>query len=244
MRTALDPPRRARRRRLTQQQRSATTQQALLDAALGSLIELGYERSTTIEITERAGLSRGGQQHHFPTRAGLMAAVVRNLAERAIRGLQESIDALPEGPKRPAAALDMMWQVFNAPLFQVILELSVHARTDPELRAALDPIERVAGHDTTPLIRAAFGVDAGDRSVDNAINLILATVRGLVVMQLLEPKHRINNLWSRSREYLLEIVTAALDQPSGTRAPKPLKKRIAASKSVADPIYSRAVARS
>lgn len=221
MSAALNPPTRRRRARLTQQQRSAATQQALLDAALGSLIELGYERSTTIEITERAGLSRGGQQHHFPTRAALMAAVVGNLAERAIQGLQESVARLPEGPKRPAAALDMLWQVFNAPLFQVILELSVHARTDPELRAALDPIERVAGHDTIPLARVGFGVDANDGSIDDAINLIIATVRGLVVMQLLEPKHRISHRWSVSREYLLEIVTAALDRRSGTRGPKP-----------------------
>ena len=219
MSTALDPPRRARPRRLTQQERSAATQQALLDAALASLVELGYERSTTIEITERAGLSRGGQQHHFPTRAALMAAVVRDLAERAIRGLQESVEALPEGPERPGAALDTLWQVFNAPLFQVILELSVHARTDPELRAALDPIERLAGHETTPLARVGFGVDADDRSLDAAITLTMATVRGLVVMQLLEPKHRISNQWSVSREYLLDIVTAALDKRTGAGGP-------------------------
>ena len=212
MSAALYPPTKGRRRRLTQQERSAASQQALLDAALESLIELGYERSTTIEITERAGLSRGGQQHHFPTRAALMAAVVRDLAERAMRGLQESVEALPEGPKRPAAAVDMIWEVFNTPLFQVILELSVHARTDPELRAALDPIEQVVGHDTVPLARVAFGVDAGDRSLDDAINLVLAAVRGLVVMQLLEPKRRINNRWNVCREYLLDTVTAALDQ--------------------------------
>ncbi len=204
---------------MTQQERSAATQQALLEAALGSLIELGYERSTTIEITERAGLSRGGQQHHFPTRAALMAAVVQNLAERAIQGLQESVEGLPGGPERPAAAADMMGRVFNAPLFQVTLELSVHARTDPELRAALDPIERLAGHETTPLARVGFGVDANDRSIDDAINLVVATVRGLVVMQLLEPKHRISNQWSVSRQYLLEIVTDALDRRSRNSRP-------------------------
>ena len=223
MSAALYPPTGARRRRLTQQERSAATQQTLLDAALESLIELGYERSTTIEITERAGLSRGGQQHHFPTRATLMAAVAKDLAERAMRGLQESVEALPDGPERPAAAVDMIWEVFNAPLFQVILELSVHARTDPELRAALDPIEQVAGHDTTPLVRVAFGVDAGDRSLDDAINLILAAVRGLVVMQLLEPKRRISNRWNVCREYLLDTVNAALDQRSGPRGRKALK---------------------
>ena len=201
-----------RPRRLTQRERSAATQQALLDAALESLIEVGYERSTTIEITDRAGLSRGGQQYHYPTRASLMAAVAHNLAERAIDELQRSVEALPEGPERPAAALDMVWRLFNAPLLQDIIELSAHARTDPELRAALEPIERFAGHTSTPLARAAFGLDANDPSLDDVITLVVAVVRGLAVMQLLEPKRRINQRWSSCREHLLELVTATLGQ--------------------------------
>jgi hypothetical protein len=94
------------------------------------------------------------------------------------------------------------------PVLQVIIDLSAHARTDPELRAALEPIERFAGHTSTPLGRAAFGV-ADDPALDDMITLVVGAVRG---MQLLEPKRRINHRWSLCREFLLEVVTTALTE--------------------------------
>ena len=43
----------------------------LLDAALECLVELGYGGTTTSVVAARAGVSRGAQLHHFPTRAAL-----------------------------------------------------------------------------------------------------------------------------------------------------------------------------
>ncbi|HWE54017.1 MAG TPA: helix-turn-helix domain-containing protein [Acidimicrobiales bacterium] len=51
------------------QQRAIETRDALLDAALDCLIERGYAETTTIETARQAGVSRGAQQHHFPTKA-------------------------------------------------------------------------------------------------------------------------------------------------------------------------------
>jgi AcrR family transcriptional regulator len=195
-----------RRRRLTQQERSAATRQALLDATIESLIELGYERSTTTEISDRAGLSRGAHQHHFQTRAALLAAAVESLAQRATEDLRRAVERLPQGERRPSAALDMVWRLFSGPLFQVVLELSVHARTDPELRAALDPIEAMVGRVSTPWMRLAFGSGAEDEGVDETIAVIVATVRGLAVMPLLEPRRRVNERWSICRAHLLTLL--------------------------------------
>ena len=202
------PARQIRRRRLTQQERSAATRQELIDATIESILDVGYERSTTTEISDRAGLSRGAFQHHWQTRAGLIAAAAESLAARGTQDLQEAVQGLPSDDRRPAAALDMVWELFTGPLFQVMVELSVHARTDPELRAALDPVEEMVGRAATPWMRAAFGAGPQDKSVDSAITLITATVRGLAVVPLLEPNARVNRRWAVCRAYLIEVLDA------------------------------------
>lgn len=197
----------ARRPRLTQQQRSAATREALVDATIECLMEVGYDRATTGEISERAGLSRGAHLHHFQTRAALVAAAVEVLAQRALDDLARRVARLPHDERRSAAALDMLWRVFNDRLFQVIVELSVHGRTDPELGAELDPIKRMLGHESMPRwLRIAFAGDADDHGVDDIISLIVASARGLVLMKLLEPNREINRRWEDCRTQLLRLL--------------------------------------
>ena len=60
----------------TQQERSRVTQQRLLDATVDCLVEHGWAGTTTTLIAERAGVSRGAQLHHYPTKAALVLAAV------------------------------------------------------------------------------------------------------------------------------------------------------------------------
>src|SRR6187402_1697681 len=64
----------------TQQQRRDETRRALLDAAVESLIEVGFARTTTLEVQRRANVSRGALLHHFPSKAELLVAAVDHLA--------------------------------------------------------------------------------------------------------------------------------------------------------------------
>lgn len=197
----------ARRPRLSQEQRSAATRQALIDATIECLIEVGYDRATTGDISERAGLSRGAHLHHFQTRATLVAAAVDALVQRALEELGRAVGRLPRDERRSAAALDMLWRLFNSQLFQVIVELSVHGRTDAQLRAELDPIKQMAGHESMPrLLRIAFAGDAEDRRLDDLISLIVASARGLAVMKLIEPTREINERWEACRAQLLALL--------------------------------------
>ena len=64
-----------------QQERSRATQQRLLEATVDCLVERGWSGATTTVIAERAGVSRGAQLHHYPTRAALVLAAVTHLAD-------------------------------------------------------------------------------------------------------------------------------------------------------------------
>jgi AcrR family transcriptional regulator len=126
--------------RRTQAERSASTRALLLDATIECLIERGYAGTTTTEIAERAGVSRGAQLHHFPMKAELVAAAVEHLFLRRHDEFRRAFDALPADVDRLAGAIDILWPMVSGPTFYAWLELAVAARTDPELRAQLAPI--------------------------------------------------------------------------------------------------------
>jgi AcrR family transcriptional regulator len=130
------------KRRETNEARSARTRGKVLDATVECLLELGYAGTTTTLISERAGVSRGAQLHHFPTKAELVAAAVEHLAKRLGEDLQEQAAALPADGDRVTAAIDLLWSRFSTPLFPAWLELWVAARTDPELAASIQPLEQ------------------------------------------------------------------------------------------------------
>ncbi|RVU05665.1 TetR/AcrR family transcriptional regulator [Novosphingobium umbonatum] len=70
------------RTRRSQEERTAETRQALIDAAISAIHELGYNGASTTLIAERAGVSRGAILHQFGTRATLMAEVVTEVYQR------------------------------------------------------------------------------------------------------------------------------------------------------------------
>jgi AcrR family transcriptional regulator len=194
---------RPRPRRLSQPERSAATRQALIDATIECLVELGYQNATTGEISERAGLSRGAHLHHFQTRATLFAATAAELAERGQRQFQQMIEGLPSGAGRRREALERCWAVFNGAEFLAVAELSAQARTDPGLAEAVRRAQLAFGRDTMPRLRQAFGVGAGH---DDALSIVLATIRGLVLLRVLEPGDDPEARWKRARGRLLSLL--------------------------------------
>ena len=121
--------------RRTQAERRAETRGRLLDATLECLAELGYAGTTTTEVVQRAGLSRGAQVHHFPTKADLVVAAVEHLFQRRHDEFRQAFAKMPPGERSVDAALDLMWEMFQGPTFDAWIELVVAGRTDPELKA-------------------------------------------------------------------------------------------------------------
>src|SRR5262245_21898426 len=68
--------------RVPNAERSAATRGKLLEATIQCLAELGYHQTSTVIVTERAGVSRGSMLHHFPTKADLMMAAAQHIRER------------------------------------------------------------------------------------------------------------------------------------------------------------------
>ena len=170
----------------TQQQRRDETRGALLDAAVESLTEVGFARTTTLEVQRRAEVSRGALLHHFPSKIELLVAAVDHLAAMRARELKMLAAQLPDGRARTDAVLELLWQCFSGTFFQVAMELRTAARTDPELRPVLIAAERALRERILMQARALFGKDVADHpGLERALDFTLQFMIGAAMTAVL-----------------------------------------------------------
>ena len=170
----------------TQAERTAVTTEKLLEATVTSLIERGYRGTSTLEVCRRAGVSRGAQLHHYPTKESLVAAAVEHLLSQRVNQLQARRTTAPAGVLDLEDAASFLWKVYTGDTFYAWLELVVASRTDDELRkivAGLDErlvakAERVVRKFLLPYVEDARRIRATTR-------LILAIFDGLATHRIL-----------------------------------------------------------
>ena len=171
----------APRARRTQAERTAATRALLLDAALDCLSELGYAATTTTVVAERAGVSRGAQLHHFPTRAALVAAAVQHLYARLTEEYQRAFARTAAKGDRMRDAIDLLWSMFLKPRYAAVLELFTAARTDRELLREIAPIAERHEANVFRLARDYFPAAAASPHFDAALSLVLDAMQGMAV---------------------------------------------------------------
>jgi len=173
----------------TQAERTAETTERLLEATIRTLIERGYRGTSTVEVCRRAGVSRGAQLHHYPTKQALVAAAVDHLLTKRVTELRDRIAHAMKGNAdllNLEEAAGLLWSVYTGDTFYAWLELVVAARTDEDLRVL------VAGVDARLVQRAEqmcgrfllpYVADAGE--ITAMTRLILAIFDGLATHRIL-----------------------------------------------------------
>ncbi len=180
----------------------------LLDATVECLVERGFAGTSTTLVSQRAGVSRGAQLHHFPSKSALVLAAVEHLT--AVRGaeLARAAAALPSGARRTRAVLQMLGDHFASPVFVAALELWVAARTDETLRAAVAPLEQRLGREAHRLVVDVLGADEARPGVRELVQATLDLVRGLGLATTLTDD-------ARRRGRVLDRWAAVLDAELG-----------------------------
>ncbi len=170
----------------SQQERSRLTQQRLLDATVTCLIRYGWAGTTTTGVAETAGVSRGAQLHHFPTKTALVLAAVEYLTDRRATEIRNEMRTLPASvDQRVETVVDLLGASFTGSLYHAALEVWVAARTDEALRSALVPLEAKIGRELFRLTATLLGADVSRPDVRDAIQATLELLRGLGVANLL-----------------------------------------------------------
>lgn len=190
-----------------QQDRSRATRARLLEAAIASLAELGYAASTVAVVAERAGVSRGAAQHHFPTREALFTAALEHMTQVRADELRRELGTLPGGRPSTAAVVDLTFALFTGPLFRAALTLWVAAASEPALREQIVPLEARIGREIHLVVVGLLGVDESLPGVRESVQATLDLARGLGLANLLTDdsrrRGRIAAQWARTLDLTL-----------------------------------------
>jgi AcrR family transcriptional regulator len=172
------------------QDRSRATRQRLLEAAVDCLAELGWARATVAVVAERAGVSRGAAQHHFPTREALFTAALDYMAAERIAEVRRCGAALPAGARHTEAVVEMLVGVYVGPLFRAAAQVWVQAAADEALRTLVVPLEARMARETHTIAVHLLGVDEGRPGVRETVQGLLDMARGLGLADLLTDDSR------------------------------------------------------
>ncbi len=167
-----------------------------MNAAIESLVELGYTGASTSEIAKRAGVSRGAMLHHYPSKADLMAGAVEHLIELRHARFRESVLQLQRADTPVGSVLEMIWAIYAGPTLDAWMELVVAGRTDPALRQHLQSVdERFFEQARSTAVRLVFGQVSVDERADADAEvvafsrMVLAFFDGLVVNRMVNDNH-------------------------------------------------------
>jgi AcrR family transcriptional regulator len=176
--------------RVPNAERSAATRGKLLDATIQCLYELGYHQTSTVIVTERAGVSRGSMLHHFPSKADLMMAAANHIREHRRDAHKAHLDKFPTEREKFLQLVDILWIEFQTPSGIARIEMMLGSRSDPELgprfrqlNAELEDLHKER------IWERAQRLGIKDRKKINAfVQLYAAAIRGLAI----------DALWPRS----------------------------------------------
>ena len=172
------------RTRRSQEERTAETREALIDAAIATIHELGYQAASTTLIAERAGVSRGAILHQFGTRAALMAEVVAEVYRREMDIYNRLVTQEQQGRnihEWPKILMD----VLGMPSGIAVLESLLASQSDKDLTETVRNRQAEVEEAALATMRADLGGKA--ESAMAVKRLMVWAVRGLSIANRVVP---------------------------------------------------------
>ena len=169
--------------RRTQQERSSRTQALLLQATIDCIVDKGYAGASTTEICKRAGVSRGAQLHHYPTKGQLVAAAVEWLFETRHAEFRDKMAGVDDAERLDAAG-EALWEIYSGPTLKAWMELVVASRTDLALRKQVAGVDRRFFEQAQLTFRRVFGDTAQTAA---ATRMLTCLFDGLALHYVINP---------------------------------------------------------
>ena len=188
---------------------AVSMRQRILQAAVALLIEHGCANTTTLQVQQRAGVSRGALLHHFPTHAALLAATVEELIRHNEQAVRDSLTGLKATTDPVERAIRVLAITTARPAYMAELELWAVARTDAELRTMLLQAERKARKDSDRVVHSLFPSIADHPTQAAVVAMTLEFLRGLALSSVLRSpvkRQQLITQWVRAARILLETM--------------------------------------
>lgn len=169
----------------TQAERRQDTRERITAAAIETLRRRGYAGFRVADVAIEAGVSRGAQTHHFPSKRELVLAIFASVFNRAADASRQRMASItPEDDVIDALLIDAA-EFFLSPDFTMGMDMLGAAERDPELRDAVSDSAR----STRLLVEQMWvellisrGLPRDD--AEDLLWLVFSAIRGLSVRML------------------------------------------------------------
>lgn len=179
-----------KRKRRTQAERSSETQERVTVAAIEVLRRKGYAGFRVTDVTEEAGVSRGAQSHHFPSKMDLVLAVFLRVFDQATEASRSRISNVKPDDDVVAAIVADASDFFLGKDFSMGLDMLGAAGRDPEMRDAVQEVARLNRFQVEDMwigLLMSRGLSRDD--AEDVLWLAFSTIRGLSVRMLWQFDH-------------------------------------------------------
>jgi len=140
----------------------------LVHSALEALTEVGFSRTTGVEVCRRAELTRGALNHYFPDYGQLLAAALGVAYDRILSTPSQNSDA---GPME-RWVLQAVASV-RQPEFKAIIELWLASKNDPELGQTLSEAIGLGA----PMFDPATALVASEIDIEADAHAVFQTIK-------------------------------------------------------------------
>ena len=137
------------------------------------------------DVAEEAGVSRGAQTHHFPSKGNLILAVFAALFERAAESSRVRIAKLRPNDDVIQAMIVDASEFFLSADFRMSLDMLASAERDPELREGIGQTARETRSVVEDMwIGLLLSRGLAREDAEDVLWLIFSAIRGLSVRML------------------------------------------------------------
>ena len=172
-------------RRRTQAERSEETRTRILKAAANLIRKRGYARFRTAEVAKEAGLSRGAQLHHFPTKDSLVVATLEHVFEQAQMLSRRRASAVNRPRDLIEAVIEDAREFFFSEHFMVAIDIVLSTSTDQSVRKQILDISRKARRPAEAAWAEALAANGvPGQLASDLVALTLSLVRGMALRTL------------------------------------------------------------
>ena len=175
----------AARTRRTQAERTEEMRRRLLDASVDLLASKGYAGFRTADVAEAAGVSRGAQTHHFPSKDDLVVAVVEHVFQRASELGRKRAHRMKSPDEAIKALLADSQEFFFSELFLIALDLAIQGRAGS---GELGTVQQISATSRVPVeaswLQALIDSGVPAAVAEDILWLTNSIVRGLAVRRL------------------------------------------------------------
>jgi AcrR family transcriptional regulator len=174
--------------RRTQEQRSSSTQDKLARAAFVLIREFGYANFRVASVGKEAGVSQGGQLHHFPTKDSMTMAVIEYAIDIARQRTEVNLSGLKSSQNLIATIAEDSRDYYFSDSFDVAMDVTKGCVGNSQMRHFIAEAHR-AYRDYAESAWCRRLLESGWTKADaqDVIAMTASLVRGFAIRAMIRP---------------------------------------------------------